>query len=333
MWVLALLWRRYGSINHSLPFKKSRACTVVRKVLKKCRDGGGKKRLTLAATKLLKSWKKLDSTSTKLEKVVETTKQKEKEKREVVPPPSSSSTPPSSESSHVEQSSESSHVEQSIYCIDSIVREKSISLLSNVLSRGLANSEFVHGRYANWIEKMCITQQSIRTEWTASQLWLKSVSSTCSRTREINTKCAFAAEWQTLVTPRTLSWDKRSYLERSLHLGLQPWQQRYSVWYSSCDPYTSMVIMDSMSGYTVFVRGECFIKTYICQFTEPHGPILRKSGHAQLIRREGNYEWGRGWLLRAYRKGTKRWNDLYTAILAHWDWATYDLYGIIRPLV
>lgn len=158
------MWRRYGSINHSLPFKKSRACTVVRKVLKKCRDGGGKKRLTLAATKLLKSWKKLDSTSTKLEKVVETTKQKEKEKREVVPPPSSSSTPPSSESSHVEQSSESSHVEQSIYCIDSIVREKSISLLSNVLSRGLANSEFVHGRYANWIEKMCITQQSIRTE-------------------------------------------------------------------------------------------------------------------------------------------------------------------------
>ncbi|KAL5456963.1 hypothetical protein EMCRGX_G034192 [Ephydatia muelleri] len=104
---------------------KSRACTVVRKVLKKCR--GGKKRLTIAATKLLKSWKKLDSTSTKLEKDVGNAKQKEK--RETVPSPSSSSVP----------SSESSRIEQPIYCIDSIVREKSTSLLSNVLSRGQSN--------------------------------------------------------------------------------------------------------------------------------------------------------------------------------------------------
>lgn len=227
-------------------FKKSRACTVVRKVLKKCR--GGKKRLTIAATKLLKSWKKLDSTSTKLEKDVGNAKQKEK--RETVPSPSSSSVP----------SSESSRIEQPIYCIDSIVREKSTSLLSNVLSRGQSNGEFrMNGRYGNWT--VASTQQSIRTEWTVWQLWLKSISSRSSMTREINTKCAFAAEWQTLVTWRILSWNEESYLERSLHLGLQQWQQRYGVGFSPYKPA---------------------IKTRTCNSAAPRACILFPLGYIAL---------------------------------------------------
>ena len=110
-----------------LPFKKSRACTLVRKVLKKC---GGKK-LAPVASKLLKSWKRLSIPSVKHEKNVETVKRNEKHE-----------TVPSSSSSSPSTSGSGGQGEESIYNIDSIIREKSINLLSNVLSIGSSSGEF-----------------------------------------------------------------------------------------------------------------------------------------------------------------------------------------------
>lgn len=101
---------------------KSRACSVVRKVLKKSRED---KKLVPAATKLLESWKRPCKPPVMQEKSAKTHKRKEGKEAAM-----SSSVPGPA----------SSRIEESIYCIDSIVREKSISLLSNVLSKGLSNA-------------------------------------------------------------------------------------------------------------------------------------------------------------------------------------------------
>ena len=137
----------------TLYLKRSRACSLVRKVLKKC---GGKKLAPVAAG-LLKSWKRLSDPSAKHKKMVETANRNGK--RETV---SSSSSPSSSPRTSVS----AGRIEESIYCIDSIVREKSINLLSNVLSKDSSNGklhstcigslEYIkHAQSGHWVVCIC----------------------------------------------------------------------------------------------------------------------------------------------------------------------------------